>query len=38
VFLTGHSEPNYEQLALDRGAIDFVDKSRGVPILARGCA
>jgi two-component system response regulator ChvI len=35
VFLTGHSEPNYEQLALDRGAIDFVDKSRGVPILAR---
>ncbi|MDB5487198.1 MAG: hypothetical protein JWQ58_913, partial [Reyranella sp.] len=35
VFLTGRSEPNYEQLALDRGAIDFVDKSRGVPILAR---
>ncbi len=35
VFLTGHSEPNYEQLALDRGAVDFVDKSRGVPILAR---
>ena len=35
VFLTGRSEPNYEQIALDRGAIDFVDKSRGVPILAR---
>lgn len=34
VFLTGRSQPAYEQLALERGAADFVDKSRGVPILA----
>lgn len=35
VFLTGRSQPVYEKLALDRGAVDFVDKSRGVPILAQ---
>jgi two-component system response regulator ChvI len=35
VFLTGRSSPRHEQLALDRGALDFVDKSRGVPILAK---
>ena len=35
VFLTGRSQPAYEKLALDRGAVDFVDKSRGVPILAQ---
>lgn len=35
VFLTGRSQPAYEKLALDRGAVDFVDKARGVPILAR---
>jgi two-component system response regulator ChvI len=34
VFLTGRSAPAYEQLALDLGAADFVDKTRGVPILA----
>jgi two-component system, OmpR family, response regulator ChvI len=34
VFLTGRSQPAYEKLALDRGALDFVDKARGVPILA----
>jgi len=34
VFLTGRSQPAHEILALERGAIDFVDKSRGVPILA----
>jgi two-component system response regulator ChvI len=34
VFLTGRSQPAYEKLAFDRGALDFVDKSRGVPILA----
>ncbi len=33
VFLTGRSLPDYEKLAFDRGALDFVDKSRGVPIL-----
>jgi len=35
VFLTGRSQPAYEKLALDRGALDFVDKARGVPILAQ---
>ncbi len=34
VFLTGRTQPAYEKEALDRGALDFVDKSRGVPILA----
>jgi two-component system response regulator ChvI len=35
VFLTGRSSPTHENLAFDRGALDFVDKSRGVPILAK---
>jgi two-component system response regulator ChvI len=35
VFLTGRSTPNLESLALDGGALDFVDKSRGMPILAK---
>lgn len=35
VFLTGRTQPAYEKQALDRGALDFVDKSRGVPILAQ---
>lgn len=35
VFLTGRTQPDYEKLAFDRGALDFVDKSRGIPILAR---
>jgi two-component system response regulator ChvI len=35
VFLTGRSAPTYENMAFDRGAIDFVDKTRGVPILAK---
>ena len=35
VFLTGRSSRNHEHLAFDRGALDFVDKSRGVPILAK---
>lgn len=34
VFFTGRSQPGYEKLALDGGAVDFVDKARGVPILA----
>lgn len=33
VFLTGRTQPAYEKLAFDRGALDFVDKARGVPIL-----
>ena len=35
VFLTGRSSQHHEHLAFDRGALDFVDKARGVPILAK---
>ncbi|MBS0518358.1 MAG: response regulator transcription factor [Proteobacteria bacterium] len=35
VFLTGRSTPNLESAALDKGALDFVDKARGMPILAK---
>jgi two-component system response regulator ChvI len=35
VLLTGKSTPNLENLALDHGALDFVDKTRGLPILAK---
>ena len=35
VFLTGHGEIRHERLAFERGAVDFVDKSRGVAVLAR---
>ncbi|SKA30471.1 two-component system, OmpR family, response regulator ChvI [Enhydrobacter aerosaccus] len=35
VFLTGRTSLSHENLAFDRGALDFVDKSRGVPILAK---
>lgn len=35
MFLTGMSAAAYESAALDRGALDFVDKARGVPILAK---
>lgn len=35
VFLTGQSSRAHESLALERGALDFVDKSRGVGILAK---
>jgi two-component system response regulator ChvI len=35
VFLTGRSSPAHENMAFDRGALDFVDKTRGVPILAK---
>ena len=35
VFLTSHADPAYEKLAFDRGALDFIDKARGVEILAR---
>src|SRR6266700_2900174 len=34
VFLTGRNSPVHERLALQRGAADFVDKSRGTSILA----
>ncbi len=35
VFLTGRSTPRLESAALDHGALDFVDKARGIPILAK---
>lgn len=35
VFFTGLPATDYESVALDSGAADFVDKSRGVDILAR---
>jgi two-component system, OmpR family, response regulator ChvI len=35
VFLTGMPTTAYEYAALDRGAVDFVDKARGIPILAK---
>jgi DNA-binding response OmpR family regulator len=34
MFLTSHPEPANEQLALERGVLDFVDKIRGVEVLA----
>ena len=34
VFLTGYVFTTHEMLALDKGAVDFVDKTRGVEILA----
>jgi two-component system response regulator ChvI len=33
VFLTGLSNPTYETLALRRGAVDFIDKSRSMTVL-----
>jgi len=35
VLLTGRSSCSSELLAFDRGALDFVEKTRGVPILAK---
>jgi two-component system response regulator ChvI len=35
VFLTGRALTDYESLAFDRGAIDFIDKARGLDVLAR---
>lgn len=35
VFLSGLPAPTYEATALDRGALDFVDKARGMVILAK---
>jgi two-component system, OmpR family, response regulator ChvI len=34
VFLTGYAFTAHENLAFDTGAIDFIDKARGVEILA----
>jgi two-component system response regulator ChvI len=35
VFLTARPLAKYERLAFERGAIDFIDKVRGVEVLAR---
>jgi two-component system response regulator ChvI len=35
IFLTSHPQLEYEKLAFERGALDFIDKTRGVEILAR---
>ena len=35
VFLTSHVDPAYEKLAFERGALDFIDKARGVEFLAK---
>jgi two-component system, OmpR family, response regulator ChvI len=35
VFLTGHAPTLRESQALDRGAIDFIDKLRGIEVLVR---
>jgi two-component system response regulator ChvI len=35
VFLTGHTPSTHENLAFDRGAADFIDKTRGVDVLVR---
>ena len=34
VFLTGYAMAERELLALDRGAVDFIDKARGTEVLA----
>jgi FixJ family two-component response regulator len=34
VFLTSHLQPANEKLAFERGALDFIDKTRGVEVLA----
>lgn len=33
LFLTGHSQPIYEEVALVQGAVDFIDKSRSFGII-----
>ena len=35
VFLTGYGFTAQENLAFEAGAVDFIDKARGVEILAR---
>jgi two-component system response regulator ChvI len=34
IFLTSHPQPANERLAFERGALDFIDKTRGVEVLA----
>jgi two-component system response regulator ChvI len=35
VFLTGYSQVEWELQALNRGAVDFVDKARGIDVLVQ---
>ena len=35
VFLTSHAQLANEKLAFERGALDFIDKTRGVEFLAK---
>lgn len=35
IFLTGVPSAQYESIALERGALDFIDKDRGTEILAK---
>jgi two-component system response regulator ChvI len=35
VFLTGRTSTKYETLAFDSGAVDFIDKARGVDVLVK---
>ena len=35
VFLTSHAQLANEKLAFERGALDFIDKTRGVAFLAK---
>jgi two-component system response regulator ChvI len=35
IILTALSGTSYEMTALDRGALDFIDKCRGVPVVAK---
>jgi hypothetical protein len=36
-FLTGRSTPVHERLAFERGALDFIDKSRDTEFWRPGC-
>ncbi len=35
VILTGRASTNYESLAFEKGAVDFIDKGRGVDVLVK---
>ncbi len=35
LFLTSHDQPMYEEAALDKGAVDFIDKTRSFSIILK---
>lgn len=37
-FLTGRAPVNYERIAFEKGAVDFIDKTRGVELIAKRLA